>query len=181
MNDYTRHAVERSSNCSNACPCQIRLLPYSVLCVLAGAVDEPRYSCRSADGSRASSAAGREKHVSEVSSSVAAASVRARSSGSVPEVVQRALRKRPAEPTSGAAGSSSGSIVAAAVARGKRAAAEKGKVRANRPMLVFILTIMNDSLWSGCSQAAQGRPARAHDRHDRADELSDGEFDEEEV
>ena len=42
---------------------------------------------------------------------------------------------------------------------------------------------MNDPLWFGCSQAALGRPARggAHDRHNHADELSDGEYDEEEV
>ena len=73
----------------------------------------------------------RGKHVSAASGG---------SSRSVAEVVQRALRTRPAEPASGAAGSepasgaagsSSGSIVAAAIARGKRVATAKGKVRAN--------------------------------------------------
>ena len=87
--------------------------------------------CASGNNPGAAAAIRRGQHTLETSA--AAASVRARSSGSVPEVVQRALRKRPAELASGAAGSSSGSIVAAAVARGKRAAAAKGKVRANRP------------------------------------------------
>ena len=73
----------------------------------------------------------RSRRASAPNEKASVASLRSRAPQSAAEAVGRALRKRPAEPASGAAGSSSGSIVAAAVAHGKRAAAAKGKVRAN--------------------------------------------------